>query len=242
MLKLVLISGQKRTGKSTFAKQIAGLAAGRHEDVEIARMAYADPIHDTILRLVGRPVNDPSFDRDSEIESEKYLDLQHPLRYFGHSYRDLLISFGTDWGRRMVDENIWTEILAERIAKFSDPAKKQLVIVDDLRIPNEKRILLNRLEHYIGGDVFEHVHVNIVLPRADQPKLSWMQRKVIDLYRKGLRYPLPLLERLSGMSETEFGVVGEERDVEIISGERLFNGTEADLFVSSYLDLSFVSE
>lgn len=51
--------------------------------------------------------------------------------------RYLLQTIGTEWGRGLVDENIWTKIMQNKI----DRSAFRNIVIDDMRFPNEYRMV-----------------------------------------------------------------------------------------------------
>ena len=50
-------------------------------------------------------------------------------------------SLGTEWGRETVNENIWVFAMQKQIERMSE----EIIIIDDLRFPNEANwVLVNR--------------------------------------------------------------------------------------------------
>lgn len=125
--KLIAFAGPKGAGKST--------AAGAFPDA--ARVSFATPMRQMLLAL-GVPeknLTDPSL---KEV----------PMKEFGgRSARYLMQTLGTEWGRSMVSDSLWTMAAIRSI-------KKQIVltdvVVDDCRYDNEADAI-----HALGGVVIE---------------------------------------------------------------------------------------
>jgi hypothetical protein len=64
---------------------------------------------------------------------EKTLGKDAPIPGIGKSLRELYQTLGTDWGRDMIDVNLWVRHLAHRLQAY--PAAN--VVVSDVRFENE---------------------------------------------------------------------------------------------------------
>lgn len=85
----------------------------------------------------------------------------------GASPRWAMQSLGTDWGRKMIHENLWTNIWQQRARSRLQDGHP--VVVDDVRFPNEveavhrmggKLILLARNQYCIGTKHESEAYVN----------------------------------------------------------------------------------
>jgi hypothetical protein len=103
-------------GKTTLAEGIAD--AWNYE-----RMAFADPIAWMleVLCIMRRCEDVPKDENRPEL--------------WGKSLRHLKRTLGTEWGRQMVNENIWLDILKDRIA--DQDSGYFGVVIDDVRFDNE---------------------------------------------------------------------------------------------------------
>ncbi len=71
---------------------------------------------------------------------------KHSVPLFGgKSARELMQTLGTEWGRRMVSENLWVDLAEVAVSNMVTP-----VVFDDLRFENEARMVRN-----LGGVVVE---------------------------------------------------------------------------------------
>ena len=115
-----------RAGKDTYARMLQSHSG--HIPV-----AYADPLKamlKTLLTYAGVP--------HPEIEEIINGDKKSlPLDLFnGHSGRTLMQTLGTEWGRQMVDAELWTRLM-ERRAKSLVKAG-MAVVITDVRFPEER--------------------------------------------------------------------------------------------------------
>jgi len=124
---LIGLTGKAGSGKSAASSVLTN--AGW------VRVKMAGPLKD-MLRAIGLT--------DEHIEG----DLKEvPCELLGgKTPRHAMITLGTEWGRDMIDGNIWINIAAERIATLLTAGFN--VVVDDIRFDNEADTIRN-----LGGVV-----------------------------------------------------------------------------------------
>lgn len=114
MTFIVGFTGPKRAGKDTAAQALPP---------SFVRMAFADPLRD-MLRALG-------------LTEEELLGplKEQELTRFGliFSPRYLLQTLGTEWGRQLLNNHIWVNVLEQRIIKTNAP----YVVITDVRMANE---------------------------------------------------------------------------------------------------------
>lgn len=118
---LIGITGRARAGKSTAASLVlsAGLA-----DYEYF---FAQPFKN-MLKAIGLDSEDPFWVTNKET----------PIPLFANkSYRQLMQTLGTEWGRRCIDENIWVSLAEQVIHTMPD----QTAIISDVRYDNEAALI-----------------------------------------------------------------------------------------------------
>lgn len=130
---LIGLAARAQSGKSTAASHLK-TQAGYKED------SFAAPIRQFVATLLGLTV------AEMEPVKEKVVD------WLGKSPRQMMQTFGTDWGREKVHPDIWIEACMQRIAR--DP--KGRYVISDLRFDNEADAIRR-----MGGAV-----VHIVRPDA----------------------------------------------------------------------------
>ena len=111
---LIGIAGRARTGKDSVARFIIAAIGGY-------QYALADPIRAMLVPL-GINLSDPYWqDRKEDI-----------IPALGVSPRRMMQTLGTDWGRNMVNPEIWT-LLAHARLICNGPG----MVISDVRFENE---------------------------------------------------------------------------------------------------------
>lgn len=131
-IKLIALNGAKTVGKSTIANALAALS----DDVVI--VSFATPIR-AMLSAMGVK------------QHNLHVAKEQPIDGLGKSARDLLCTLGTEWGRSMVNQEIWLWAMQQQIQKLIDSAKNPedlIVVIDDCRFANEAEWVRK-----LGGDV-----------------------------------------------------------------------------------------
>lgn len=114
--RLIFLSGKKRSGKDTFAKQL-------HDNYDYQRVAFADALKDQVAEKWGLKRSD--FDEDN-------LKEQKPPG-FSYTRRQLLQHHGIE--RRKENPEYWTSLARDQINTLLNTGRK--VVVTDARFPNE---------------------------------------------------------------------------------------------------------
>jgi hypothetical protein len=119
-LEVIGITGRKRHGKDTVARELVlhGFTVVR----------FADPLK-AMLRAFYGAHDLPLLEIERRIEG----DLKEvPCVYLnGRTPRYAMQTLGTEWGRDLIDTNLWTDSLKRRAAAHDK------VAVPDMRFPNE---------------------------------------------------------------------------------------------------------
>lgn len=126
-----------RSGKGTFAKECQKL----YGDTYV--VSFADIMRECIVK-VSAPFLEGGEEEAWEWINDDRKDTQI-IPDLGVTQRRMLQTLGTEWGRIHIHPDIWVKILAKRIEEieyyyFETPApsdKPPLIVVDDLRYPNE---------------------------------------------------------------------------------------------------------
>jgi hypothetical protein len=118
-ISLVGFAGMKQSGKTTSAKAL------KHHGYRI--YSFADPIR-KLCRALGI--------------TKKYYngDKDEPIPHLGKkTARYIMQTIGTDWGRAMVSETIWLDMMERRLVDAHN--NKFLICIDDVRFDNEARLI-----------------------------------------------------------------------------------------------------
>jgi hypothetical protein len=124
---LIGICGPAGSGKDTLADGIAAM------DVYF-KYSFADPIRAAINAMFGfGPANWENRDWKEE-----------PIDWLGISPRTLAQSLGTEWGRDMIESELWLKIAQQKFAKIDGTARMEHgrilglgMIIPDVRFNNE---------------------------------------------------------------------------------------------------------
>lgn len=112
------------------------------------KFGMSDPLHQSMLKL------NPIVGNHSAISDEP-LTYSDATRHFGYTdakkvfpeYRRLLQVFGTEVGRDLFGENVWSDIMAKRVGAALDGGHD--VVVTGLRFINEVEAIIN-----LGGETW----------------------------------------------------------------------------------------
>ena len=114
--RVIGICGRAGSGKTTVAGMIPGAVV----------VQLADPLYAAVAVMLGLP--------ESMLRSPHYKE--KPVPGLGKSPRQMMQTLGTEWGREMVDRQIWIRLLERRISALRD-AGVETVAVADVRFENE---------------------------------------------------------------------------------------------------------
>ena len=124
MSKIIAFTGQKGSGKDTAAKLIDGAV----------NYKFADPLKNmlrTLLQTQGCPVDQIERYIEGDLKEEPCIWLN------GRTMRHAMQTLGTEWGREMIHEDLWTECMDRRLSVTKD----KNIVITDLRFQNEADIV-----------------------------------------------------------------------------------------------------
>jgi hypothetical protein len=122
---LIGLCGKANSGKDTVAALLPATAS----------IGFADPLYAALAEILGVPV-DLLQDRDFK---------EATIPWIGKSPRQMMQTMGTDWGRGMVSDDLWTNIADRRIDSGGD-----FVVVRDVRFNNEAKLIRRK-----GGEIWQ---------------------------------------------------------------------------------------
>ena len=124
---LIGVSGKAYSGKDFTADAIKQL----FPDLKIYKIAYADAVRNMRKGIV---------DVDAIYKLNKK---EEPIEGLGVSLRELMQSLGTDWGRHILGDNFWVNILNKRINDNSFLTEADVIVISDCRFQNEIDYIVN---------------------------------------------------------------------------------------------------
>lgn len=125
---LIGLSGKKQAGKDTFCRLMQ-----ETYPVPVIRVALGDFLKEEVFKYVLEPHG---------IDIEALHDGRK------ENFRLILQGWGTDFKRKLVDDNYWIDCLDNHLRQANYP-ENALVVITDVRFPNEYDYIKNN-----GGLVF----------------------------------------------------------------------------------------
>lgn len=161
MPQLIALVGGKGCGKDTAAGVLL-------REYGFKKIAFADPIKDMCLALglTDAQVHDPE-------------EKEQPVDWLGQATpRYVMQTLGTEWGRRMVDPDLWVNAVERRILRaWQNVDEPTYFVLTDVRFPNEIEMARD-----LGALV---IHIR-------RGRQSWWQRLKARFAHQSER-PLPVL-------------------------------------------------
>lgn len=133
MQSFIGLAGRKHSGKSEVAKIL-----GQHfqkSGVPVQVLSFASPLK-CMLETLGIP-KEAIYGKDKE----------KPLEgYGGITGRHLMVTLGTEWGRKLVHQDIWIFALAQKAKNLEG-----IIVIDDVRFESELHWLQSQKDATILG-------------------------------------------------------------------------------------------
>lgn len=140
MTHIIGLTGFIGSGKDTAAEYLI-------QNYGFKGVKFADGLKD-MMRAIGITTE--------ELEDRKLKEQPHPL-LCGRTPRYAMQKLGTEWGRDLIADNIWTNLWASRCNG------KPLVVTADMRFFNEAAAI----------EANKGIMIRIWRPETDPPKETW---------------------------------------------------------------------
>ena len=121
--RVIGLAGGKGSGKDSVADYLV-------DKYDFHKISYAGPVKEILAMTFGVPL-EWFYDQEEKESPKKEL--------FGHTPRYLMQTFGTDWGRDMVNPSIWVSIAKEKARKLHKEGKD--VVISDVRYIEEAEVV-----------------------------------------------------------------------------------------------------
>ena len=185
-MRLVGITGKAGSGKDTIANWLAA-----HRGAVVTHFAL--PIKQAICGMLSI---DMRYFNDRELK-------ERPIPGIGRSPRYLAQTLGTEWGRELVDSDVWVTAMERRLERALADAGDLIVAIPDVRFANEAAMIRARgtLVHVVrrgaDGNVGVSGHASEGgVDIADGDVLIENHGSIDELYGKlGALFPFPYLTR-----------------------------------------------
>lgn len=159
MTTIIGLHGRKGAGKDTVGQMIRDqVGEGR-----CALISFADPIRRFVASLIG--IHPESLTHQAVKEGKiSWLNDVTP--------RHMMQTLGTEWGRNMIDPDLWIKMAAMQLRLYV-AYDRPFVVFTDVRFPNEAEMIRNSFGTIIHIErpekTLQDKHVSeIPLPRATE--------------------------------------------------------------------------
>lgn len=126
-MPIIGITGRAGSGKDTAAEVLV-------KERGFQRIAFADPIRQ-MIEVLG-------------VDCTTRAAKEQPIGWLGVTPRYLMQTLGTEWGRRLIDENLWLLVM-ENSLELAEQTGATGVVIPDVRFDNEAELI-----HDLGGQVW----------------------------------------------------------------------------------------
>ena len=124
---IIGLTGLAGSGKSEVAHALREVA-------QFQRVAFADPLK-SMLAAVGFT--------DAQLYGDQKAE---PIPEFGKTPREFMQTLGTEWGRNLIDQDIWLKLWRKKVEALGPSAE---IVADDVRFANEADAI-----RALGGQVW----------------------------------------------------------------------------------------
>lgn len=156
-LTIGLYSPVPQSGKSTVAEILKNRFG-------FEQRPFAGPLKRLVVDLLWSAGFDP--ERIGQLMTR---DKEAPIPELGDkSFRYLMQTIGTDWGRKLIDKDLWVKLI------LNAPQRADLVVIEDVRFPNEYDAVLAD-----GGQMWRIERPGASLPN-DHPSEGLLEDREFD--------------------------------------------------------------
>jgi len=137
--KILGIAGPAQIGKDTAADLII-------KKYGFVKASFADPIKEMLMKGLGLTF-EQMYGKLKDVVDERYKCTP----------RHLMQTLGTEWGRKIIDQNLWVRALEDKIANSSD-----FYVIPDVRFESEADFVRKYgvLLHITGKSKINSKHVS----------------------------------------------------------------------------------
>ena len=158
-MKVIGLTGRKRSGKDTAGAALVAMG--------FTRKSFAHPIKLMLAALLlyqGVPgdVIERMLEGDLKEVNSEYLN--------GRSPRHAMQTLGTEWGRGLIADSIWVDVLLRSCAGH------EKVVVTDVRFPNE----VDALRSEFGAEVYRVVRPGLEAANDNHPSETQIDSLAVD--------------------------------------------------------------
>lgn len=160
--KIIGLAGRARSGKDTIGFIL------KDEFLHVNTVAFAQAIRDGMRAMFG--FTDEHFNGDLK---------EAIVPWIGKSPRYMMQTIGTEWGRKMINEDIWLLIVQRKILEAQ--ANGEHTIITDVRFENEAKLIRD-----LGGQVWHVIRADAPVVNAHASEAGVMIRdEDIVIYNNG---------------------------------------------------------
>ena len=136
-MNLLALCGRKFSGKSHIANWLDEAQVrikGKRKELYPLVRSFATPLKDMLAVLPIEDIDERLYGSMKETPENTVLG--------GKSMRHAMVTLGTEWGRVMINPDIWIDCMRAAVLKEeNDDEDKRLFIIDDLRFENEAALV-----------------------------------------------------------------------------------------------------
>ena len=158
MTEIYGVTGKARSGKNTFAEIM-------DENMVVGELSFAEPMRLFICDLIDVPR-----EKLDEVKETPFSVLG------GLSPRKALQSLGTEWGRDMVSESLWTDVVKQKIERMKASKKYDVICITDVRFDNEAEMV-----QAMGGSIVRVVRPGTEIADSGHVSEAGIRDDLVDI-------------------------------------------------------------